>query len=222
MRRAINALVVVAAVALAWSAVAVQRARSEDLSRETATRRALHRLTEAALMHGAVEQGQRRSAPRYPDRPLRSWFDEGDLPRNGLAEPGVAWVDIATREDAAMHPPDPVLLRDDTEHTFTNAAFWYHPGRGMFRARVPRQASDAATLRLYNRVNQTKLDRLPVSTNPKRADRFRTREMMKAESDTTSESAAVPHRPAAAVEPVASPPRERPRRPTLRSMRRGE
>lgn len=201
MRRALYVLAVVAALALAWSALTVQRARSDDSSREAATRQALHRLTEAALMHGAVEQGRRASAPRYPSRPDPAWFDEdaGGVPMNPLTGPGATWVDIAPPRDAGLHPPDPVL-------DGTGAGFWYHPGRGLFRARVERQASKAATLRLYNRVNGTSLDRLPLDESPER----------RPTAVVTLEVIAATEQPALPVVTRAKSPRPR---PTLRNVR---
>jgi hypothetical protein len=41
------------------------------------------------------------------------------------------------------------------DKTTANHPFWYNPANGAFRIRVPRQATNAETLALYNRVNGT-------------------------------------------------------------------
>lgn len=121
----------------------------------------LARLQEQVLVQGAL--GQVRGEPRrFPSTISPLWFGS-DLPRNVLLDHGrFAWIDVAPLEDNGDHPPDPVA-RDPGQ-----AQFWYSPGRGVVRARVPALLSDADRLALYNRVNNSNLRALPTSDDPAR------------------------------------------------------
>ncbi len=89
---------------------------------------------------------------RFPTSIDPRWF-EGVEPRNVLAG-SRPWLDVAPAGDAHDHPPDPILRRPD------QAGFWYNPARGTFRARVPAQVTDEATVKLYNDLNNSALVRL--------------------------------------------------------------
>jgi hypothetical protein len=62
---------------------------------------------------------------------------------------------VASEEDAgADHPRDPMAAGPGL------AQFWYNPSKGVVRARVPDDVSEATALRLYNRVNDSHLTSL--------------------------------------------------------------
>jgi hypothetical protein len=86
------------------------------------------------------------------------WFQE-TLPRNPLLGDGRPWVEVAPIEQHhSEHPPDIA-----PDHRLA-ADFWYNPGRGSVRARVPAGLSDRETLELYNMVNGCTLrSRFPVA-----------------------------------------------------------
>ena len=114
---------------------------------------ALAQLHEQAAYQAALGIVDRSDAG-YPERMSPEWF-EGSLPVNPLIQPKQPWIDIAPRGDRSDQPPDPVILRPE------QAGFWYNPARGVFRARVMPEMTDALTLEVYNRVNGTSLAEFP-------------------------------------------------------------
>lgn len=90
----------------------------------------------------------------WPIRPERDWFRNYVWPRNpfvpdhkkNLADD----VDGSNNPDK-WHPSD---------KTTTNFPFWYNRENGTVRIRVPRQATDALTLALYNEANGTAVSTL--------------------------------------------------------------
>lgn len=76
----------------------------------------------------------------------------GNLPQNLLIEAGHPWVEIAGRNERSfLHPLD-IVVRDAVA-----AQFWYNPYKGIVRARVPADISDAIALEVYNQVNDSSL-----------------------------------------------------------------
>jgi hypothetical protein len=61
-------------------------------------------------------------------------------------------VDVASEAEAGADHP-----RNHMAASRSDAQFWYNPYKGMVRARVPDDMSEAAALRLYNRVNDSHL-----------------------------------------------------------------
>lgn len=127
---------------------------------------ALDQLHEQAAYHGALQQAHeagptpgRRSGLSFEPRP--DWFGSV-LPVNSLVPMTQPWMDLAPHGDRQLHPPDPVL--EDS----VQGGFWYNPLEGVFRARVPRQATDRQTLDLYNRINGTALAALPADADLRR------------------------------------------------------
>lgn len=74
-----------------------------------------------------------------------SWFLGGE-PNHAQNTFGVPMIQIVTT-DGLKHPADRVLKAG------VGGAFWYNPNEGVFRARVADQGSAAATLAMYNKVN---------------------------------------------------------------------
>ncbi len=90
----------------------------------------------------------RDSDGNFPARVEAAWFQGYKLPVNPL------------------HPDHPNTIQSDTDlsgsgkwhpinKTTVAHPFWYNPANGAIRIRVPRQATDAETLALYNRANGT-------------------------------------------------------------------
>jgi hypothetical protein len=87
------------------------------------------------------------SSRGYPLTIDPEWF-EGTLPWNDLLGPSQPWLELAHQDQKDLvHPPDPFVIER------TQAGFWYNPHTGHVRARVPAQASESASVELYNRVN---------------------------------------------------------------------
>ncbi len=81
----------------------------------------------------------------FPDTPDAAWFAQGEPQHTLLAgESGVEVVDDRSKEH-----PDPLIWASGAD------PWWYNAANGLFRARVPAQASQGATLALYNYVNGT-------------------------------------------------------------------
>jgi len=75
------------------------------------------------------------------------WFS-GLEPRNALAPATAPWIEIALEAELGRdHPKNP------TFHGGRGAMFWYNPNKGIVRARVPEQVSDASARELYAQIN---------------------------------------------------------------------
>jgi hypothetical protein len=118
-------------------------------------RQSLRRLHDQVNYRKALATASKERGPAAFPRELKAEWFERPLPRNPLAERERPWLELAPAGSEARHPPDPVLREPG------QAGLWYNPERGRFRARVPPQLTGEATLRLYNKVNGTRLDRLP-------------------------------------------------------------
>jgi hypothetical protein len=98
-----------------------------------------------------------RNERGYPVTVDPEWF-QGQLPANPLLGPEHPWVEIASPEQKELlHPQERVASGK------TSAKFWYNPHMGIVRARVPGGMSDAASVELYNYVNDTSLPNLFAS-----------------------------------------------------------
>ena len=83
-----------------------------------------------------------------------SWFG-GALPANALLVGQRSWREVAAPDQADLQHP---LVRQAVDHS--TPAFWYNPGNGIVRARVPVMISDKAAIAAYNRVNASSINRL--------------------------------------------------------------
>ncbi len=90
----------------------------------------------------------RDSDGNFPARVEVVWFQGYKLPANPLHPDhhNTIQSDNDQTGSGKWHPID---------KTTTNHPFWYNPANGAIRIRVPRQATDAETLALYNRANGT-------------------------------------------------------------------
>ena len=93
-----------------------------------------------------AEQTARAGSPPAELDP--TWFVEGHLPGNPENVIGVPAVETTSTE-GMIHPANKVLK------TGVGGAFWYNAAHGIIRARVAERATAAATLDVYNRVNQS-------------------------------------------------------------------
>jgi len=160
MRLMIDTLIALMLAAILGGLVWHHRAQARDVSQMQTVHRALARLSEAIVYHGALiakDDGQ----AGFPKTIAPAWFGE-QLPVNVIVPGRQPWIDVAPTGDHGDHPPDPVITRGD------QAGFWYNPNRGIIRARVIAQFSQRETLELYNTLNGTALKLLPTSEDLQR------------------------------------------------------
>jgi hypothetical protein len=158
MRLLIDSIIAVILVVLFGAVVVHYRQEREEILHFQLVHRALSAMQEQALLHRALDQVEDNDA-NFPADIRPEWFDSG-APRNVLAPSQNPWLDIAPKTDRSDEPPDPVI------HNRAQAGFWYNPSRGIFRARVAPQFTEAATLDLYNQLNGTALRALPQPADP--------------------------------------------------------
>lgn len=160
MRLVIDSLIALMLVGILATVVVYYRhgrTRVTDVTRVHAALAELHEQAAFRAALGVVE----RSDAGFPQRVSPDWFD-GLIPVNSLVAGTHPWIDVAPPGDQSDQPPDPVIRRPE------QAGFWYNPVRGIFRARVMPEDTDALTLEVYNRANGTSLSTLPYN-NPDRA-----------------------------------------------------
>lgn len=161
MRPLIDSLILMLVVTILIGVVSYRKA-SEQRERELATvHQGLAEFDDKLALQSALWQTEEEDAGEFPPQVMPEWFKEG-LPSNPLAAGDRPWIDIAPPDDFSDQPPDP--LAEET----SQAAFWYNPNLGIVRARVPRQVSQRLTLELYNQVNGTSLQALPIDEDPDR------------------------------------------------------
>jgi len=161
MRLLIDSMIVVMVLVIIIGVVQY-RHQSTRLERDVqAVRRGLEEFDSILEFQGALWQAQEDGSSLYPPQVMPGWF-KGAPPRNPLVTGDRPWLDIAPLEDYHDQPPDALATGPG------QAAFWYNPTLGVVRARVPRQDTDRLTLELYNRVNGTALDALPIDHDPER------------------------------------------------------
>jgi hypothetical protein len=132
--------------------LAVERARGREQAEINRAAAELNRLSLEISYRSVTGQGVERNEFGWPTTVNPDWFEKGDAPRNSLADPDAPWIEIAGPEDRTLdHPRIRMLVNDRV------AGFWYNPGTGVVRARVPVMVSDDAALELYNRLNASEL-----------------------------------------------------------------
>lgn len=159
MRLIVDGVIALMLVIVLGSVLLQQRARTGELRRVEATQRAVRAIISQALYRGTLPDADvtRRG---YPWTIEQTWFDEP--PANLLAHAAGGWLDVASEDQAqTLHPPQ-ITTADGA------CAFWYNPYRGVVRARVAMQASDQATIELYNLVNGSSLRPDAVRRTPDR------------------------------------------------------
>ncbi|MEM1212872.1 MAG: hypothetical protein AAGI68_11320 [Planctomycetota bacterium] len=163
MRLVLHSLIALAAVFGLGAMLLHNRAQDTRAADMAFVQQSLTQLHERTAYHAALKAAAAddpRNALLVAVQP--AWFGER-LPLNILLDADHPWIDLAPPGDRAEHPPDPVIRRGD------QAGFWYNPMLGVFRARVPQQATERQTLELYNRLNTAELAALPLIADPLRA-----------------------------------------------------
>jgi hypothetical protein len=125
--------------------------RHEDAERAAIeqTQESLRTIRQQVMVHAALADAT-LTPEGFPERLEPEWFRFG-IPRNHVVGPGHGWIEVAGPDQKDLaHPPVRVVRERE-------AGFWYNPYRGVIRARVPENLTDAAAVRLYNRVNGTTL-----------------------------------------------------------------
>ena len=151
LRRAVDLSTVVAGVALlavlGWHFSGQVHRDGQVQSVKDGLRRFEQTLSMRAAAHDTAV------TPRgFPTTVDPSWFG-GDPPKNLLVTPERPWVEIATPTEAHLSNPNIRIAA-----TWSTAAFWYNPYKGILRARVPYDISDERARDLYNLVNGTSVD----------------------------------------------------------------
>ncbi len=160
MRGLLNGLLAITCLALLAGAAWQGRAVFESHRQQETARAELHRFQQQIALHTAIgpyEHGK----TLFPVTIDPQWFN-GNLPENPLLDDTHPWLEIAAATDRSAHPRE--LVADDCGL----AKFWYCPATGMVRARVPAQISDAATIELYNSVNESSVTDMTGAESPQR------------------------------------------------------
>ena len=149
MRLILDTLVALMLVAVLGGVTWQQRSERLRVERIEGVRQAITAIESQSLYRAALGEVE-ATAHGYAARIDPDWFHP--RPRNLLIGSGPRWLDQAEGEQRKrFHPACIVAGRE-------RAAFWYNPGRGLVRARVPMQLSHHATVELYNQVNAASLD----------------------------------------------------------------
>jgi type II secretory pathway pseudopilin PulG len=150
MRLLIDSLVaLMLAGVLAGVLLQERAAQSEDEQLET-LREETRRFQRQVMLESAMG-GVQKNESGYPVSINPEWFGE-QLPSNPLLADVHPWLEMAGPDQRALdHPPDRTATRPE------QARFWYNPWKGRVRARVPRSATDAEAVELYNYANDCQL-----------------------------------------------------------------
>ncbi len=160
MRLMIDTLIAAMLVGILAGVMLHYRAEAREVESMRTVQQSLNRLHELMKYHKALDEARTGTINKsIMVSPL--WF-EGNLPENPLVPGRHPWMDIAPAGDQGAHPPDPVIRAGH------QAAFWYNPTLGVFRARVAPQYTDDATLELYNKINLSPLYALPSGSDTAR------------------------------------------------------
>ncbi len=153
MRLTFDILILLMLAVILGGVVWVQYERGTQRDRIAQVHEALAKLSEGMRYEAAMQRAI-EGEEGFPRAISPQWFPHG-LPVNHLLPPEHPWIDVAPPGDRSEHPPDPIV------DSAAQASFWYNPSRGLFRARVPAQLSETASLTLYNEVNHSELEELP-------------------------------------------------------------
>lgn len=117
------------------------------IPRFTNSRDAAEKSALATTVHGVNTKltNEYANGGEWPAAIEAAWFIGGE-PRHAQNGYGVPMVQVVTT-DGLEHPADKVLKAG------VGGAYWYNAEEGIFRARVSDQGSAAATLLMYNEVN---------------------------------------------------------------------
>ena len=150
MRTLLNILVVVMLVGILVGVVMIRSNKGIKQDQIRTARDEVHRFQRQITLQATMAEVE-LTAEGYPLTADPNWF-YGNLPQNLLIEAGHPWVEIAGRNDRSLLHPLDLVVRDAAA-----AQFWYNPYKGIVRARVPADISDAIALEIYNQVNDSSL-----------------------------------------------------------------
>src|SRR5688572_18392196 len=153
MRLFMDSVVALMLVGLLAGVMWHQRTDRAATSQRDFTRSELHRFQQQIALQSALAKVTLNERG-YPGMVDPNWF-QGSLPGNPMLNDTHPWLEIAGPEQKSLlHPPERVVTDKET------AKFWYNPDTGVIRSRVPPGVSDAATLELYNYINECNLPEL--------------------------------------------------------------
>lgn len=152
MRFLFNSLIALMLVMILVGVLHNRFKKEQSLRDVQSVRLALKTLHETSRLHAALSDASVTDVG-FSTTLSPEWFSP-QVPTNVFLPASHSWVDVAPQDDMNSHPPDPIVTAPD------QAGFWYNPSLGIFRARVLPQFTDAQTLTLYNRLNNTALKRL--------------------------------------------------------------
>ncbi len=176
-RLLVDSLIALLSVAVLVSVLLYHRERNRWAQEYKSVHNSLAQLYEQATYRGVLEVRD-QPTPGFPRYVSPEWFVADGLPMNATVPGRNPWLDVAPPDDFSDHPPDPVISWEG------QAGIWYNPNRGVFRARVMPQWSEAATLHLYNLLNDTELTHLEVSnTHVRQPKPLMTTILVKADRD---------------------------------------
>lgn len=179
MRFLLNTLAALLVCALVAGGVWQYRAREQDRARLDEARSAVRQLQRTITVQAGLGKTE-VNGRGWPVTIDTAWFD-GAPPWNALVSRQRPWVEVAPPEHGdLLHPIVRMTINDDV------AAFWYNPGNGILRARVPVTVSDRQATELYNSVNGTSLRSIFEETAPI-APTLETPAVAGASSDESSE-----------------------------------
>jgi hypothetical protein len=127
-----------------WRVYADARQEDRMISTARIAKERLHseiRLRSALAGSAVTTQGWVRDVPLkwFHPVPMNPWFESMERP----------WIEIAAPEDGRRRDPREISVSRPDQ-----AAWWFNPGNGEVRARVPQLPTSAATQALYDLVNQ--------------------------------------------------------------------
>ena len=152
MRRLIEILII-GTVALVIGGMLYYRATNQTLEHDADFVAGEVRRFELEIKVRAATTSAELTERAWPMTIDPAWFESP--PQNTLVSRDRPWVEVAPPEHAELFDPVYRIALDPTL-----ASFWYNPYQGVIRARVPIAINDEQALRLYNRINGTRLTEL--------------------------------------------------------------
>ncbi len=150
MRILLDTLIAMTLIGILGGLVWQNREHAEFLAQRDATREEVRRFQQQIHLQVALARVA-QSDCTFPDTIDSGWFN-GNIPRNTLLGVEHPWVEVIQVDpDDNSAPPHRIAWNTD------DAAFWYNPTTGIIQARVPGGVSDAASLELYNYINDCHL-----------------------------------------------------------------
>ncbi|GAB4553247.1 MAG: hypothetical protein Tsb0013_15670 [Phycisphaerales bacterium] len=163
MRIVWTIMVLVLLVGSGWVVMHAHTRRADQQQMEQRTIGAI-RAIQSEIKVIAGTEGAELNGRGWPVTIDPAWF-EGQTPANAMLKGARPWLEVAAPDQAdLMHP----VVRQAVDRS--TPAFWYNPGNGVVRARVPVMISDKAAIEAYNRINGSTITSL-VDVSPERAKR---------------------------------------------------